>query len=96
VRRSLPAFRQARGSTPSWEGTVKSIVAFVGSGRKHGVTYRATRQFLDGLQSLGDVQTDIVFLSEQTIGLCRGCKACFSRGEAFCPLHARLHRPAEH
>ncbi len=66
---------------------MKSVIAFVGSGRKHGVTYRATRQFLDNLQSFGDVQSELVFLSEHHIGLCRGCKACFIRGEEFCPLH---------
>jgi len=66
---------------------MKSVVAFVGSGRKHGVTYRATRQFLDNLQSIGDVRSELVFLSEHHIGLCRGCKACFIRGEEFCPLH---------
>ena len=66
---------------------MKSVIAFVGSGRKHGVTYRATRQFLDDLQLFGDVQSELVFLSEYHIGLCRGCKACFIRGEEFCPLH---------
>ncbi len=66
---------------------MKSVIAFVGSGRKHGVTARATRQFLDNLQSFGDVQGELVFLSEHHVGLCRGCKACFIRGEEFCPLH---------
>jgi multimeric flavodoxin WrbA len=64
-----------------------SVTAFIGSARKHGVTYRATRQFLDDLESLGDVRSEVVFLSEHDIGLCRGCKACFIRGEQFCPLH---------
>jgi multimeric flavodoxin WrbA len=66
---------------------MKSVTAFVGSARKHGVTHRATRQFLDDLQALGDIQSELVFLSECDIGLCRGCKACFIRGEEFCPLH---------
>lgn len=66
---------------------MKSVTAFVGSARKHGVTYRATRQFLDNLQSFGDVRSEVVFLSEYAVGLCRGCKACFIRGEEFCPLH---------
>jgi multimeric flavodoxin WrbA len=66
---------------------MKSVTAFVGSARKHGVTHRATRRFLDDLESLGDVRSEIVFLSELDIGLCRGCKACFIRGEEFCPLH---------
>ncbi len=66
---------------------MKSVVAFLGSGRKHGVTYRATRQFLDNLEQLGNVRTDLVFLADHNVGLCRGCKACFIRGEQFCPLH---------
>lgn len=63
------------------------VTAFVGSARKYGVTYQATRQLLDDLQSFGDVTTELVFLGEYDIGLCRGCKACFTRGEAYCPLH---------
>jgi multimeric flavodoxin WrbA len=51
------------------------------------VTYRTTRQFLDCLQSFGEVRSEIVFLSEHDIRLCDGCKACFIRGEEFCPLH---------
>jgi multimeric flavodoxin WrbA len=66
---------------------MKTVTAFVGSARRNGVTYRATRQLLDDLESFGDVRTEIVFLSECDIGLCRGCKACFLRGEEFCPLH---------
>ena len=66
---------------------MNSVIAFVGSARRHGVTYRATRTFLDDLQSLGDCRTELVFLSDCHIGLCRGCKACFARGEADCPLH---------
>lgn len=66
---------------------MKSVTAFVGSARKNGVTYRATRRLLDDLESLGDVRGRVLFLSEYDLGLCRGCKACFLRGEQFCPLH---------
>jgi multimeric flavodoxin WrbA len=66
---------------------MRTVTAFVGSARKHGVTCRATRQFLDALQSHGDVQGELVFQSDYEVGLCRGCKACFIRGEEFCPLH---------
>lgn len=66
---------------------MKSVVAFVGSARKNGVTYRATRQLLDGLEASGDVRGELVFLSEYDLGLCRGCKACILRGHEFCPLH---------
>src|SRR5512138_2740608 len=65
---------------------MKSVTAFVGSPRKKGATYIATRQFLDSLQSFGDIQSEIVFLSECNVGVCRGCKNCFVRGEEHCPL----------
>ena len=66
---------------------MKTVTVFVGSGRKQrGLTYRAARQFLDNLESHGDVQGEIVFLSEHEFGLCRGCKVCFERGEERCPL----------
>src|SRR5512133_321871 len=65
---------------------MKTVTAFVGSPRKRGATYIATRQFLDSLQSFGDVQAEIVFVSEYNIRVCRGCKNCFERGEEHCPL----------
>jgi multimeric flavodoxin WrbA len=68
------------------DADMKTVTAFVGSARKNGVTYRATRQLLDDLHAFGDVQSEVVFLSECDLRLCRGCKACFIRGEEFCPL----------
>ena len=74
-------------TTPAANRPVKLVTAFIGSGRKkRGLTYRATRLFLDNLESRGDVRGEIVFLSEYELGLCRGCKVCFSRGEEHCPL----------
>ncbi len=64
---------------------MKRVTAFVGSARKK-FTYDAVRQFLDNLRSLGDIESEIVFLSDHRIGTCRGCKVCFVRGEEFCPL----------
>jgi len=64
---------------------MKKVTAFVGTAsKKH--TYKAVRHFLDNLQSLGDVESEIVVLSDYKIGTCRGCKVCFMRGEEFCPL----------
>jgi multimeric flavodoxin WrbA len=65
---------------------VKSVTAFVGSARKRGFTYAATRRLLDNLQSFGDVRGEVVFLSDCNLGVCRGCKACFVKGEEYCPL----------
>ena len=64
---------------------MKRVTAFVGSARKKH-TYDAVRQFLDHLQSLGDVECEIVGLSDYRLGTCMGCKVCFARGEESCPL----------
>ena len=65
---------------------MKTVTAFLGSARKRGLTYTAVRRFLDHLQAHGDVQGEIVFLSDYKLGVCRGCKSCFERGEERCPL----------
>jgi multimeric flavodoxin WrbA len=64
---------------------MKTVTAFVGSARKQH-TYNAVRQFLDSLQSLGNVEYEIVRLSDCVVETCRGCKLCFDRGEEFCPF----------
>jgi multimeric flavodoxin WrbA len=38
------------------------------------------------LESLGGVEGEVVVLSDCKLGACRGCKVCFMRGEALCPL----------
>lgn len=62
----------------------KKVTAFVGSARKKH-TYEAVREFLDGLESLGGVECEIVALCDYRIETCRGCKLCFEKGEEFCP-----------
>ncbi|MEW6516262.1 MAG: flavodoxin family protein [candidate division FCPU426 bacterium] len=64
---------------------MKKVTAFVGCARKKG-TYHSTRKFLDSLQALGGVETELVPLNEYNLGVCRGCKVCFLKGEEFCPL----------
>ncbi len=64
---------------------MKNVTAFLGSAsKKH--TFIAVRQFLDNLQTLGDVNCEIVVLSDHRLEICRGCKMCFEKGEEFCPL----------
>ncbi len=62
------------------------VLALVGSGHRGGATYTAVRKFLDALESFGDVNGEIAVLSDYDIGICRGCKACFSHGEERCPI----------
>ena len=64
---------------------MKKVTAFVGSAHKRH-TLGAVRQFLDDLQSLGDVESEIVTLSDYRLGACRGCRLCFERGEEACPM----------
>jgi len=64
---------------------MKKVTALVGSARKKH-THGAVRRFLDHLQALGDVDCEIVTLSDYRLESCRGCKQCFEKGEEFCPL----------
>jgi len=64
---------------------MKKVTAFVASARKKH-TYNAVVQFLGNLQSLGDIETEIVRLSDYQLQVCRGCKVCFEKGEEYCPL----------
>ncbi len=64
---------------------MKKITAFVASARKKN-TNTAVIQFMNNLQALGDVEFEIVNLSEYNLGTCRGCQLCFAKGEEFCPL----------
>jgi len=64
---------------------MKKVTAFVGTARKQH-TYYAVHRFLDNLKSLGNVEYEIVALTDHRVEACRGCKNCFRRGEEFCPL----------
>lgn len=64
---------------------MKKVAAFVGSARKRH-TYDAVCRFLDKLAVSGDVEGEIIMLSDYRIEACRGCKMCFEQGEAACPL----------
>jgi len=61
------------------------VTAFIGSGRKKH-TYNTSEKFLRNLQSFGDVDYEIVMLSDYKIGTCKGCKLCLDKGEELCPF----------
>lgn len=64
---------------------MRKITAFVGSARKKH-THNAVIQFLTNLQALGEIEYEIVALSDYQLGTCRGCKLCFDKGEEYCPM----------
>jgi multimeric flavodoxin WrbA len=61
------------------------VTAFAGSARKKH-TYDAVVQFLSNLQAMGEIESEIVRLSDYRLQTCRGCKVCFEQGEEHCPL----------
>lgn len=61
------------------------VTAFVGSARKKH-TYKVTEQFLHNLQSFGNVECEIVSLSDYHIEVCKGCMLCLNKGEELCSL----------
>ncbi len=61
------------------------VTAFIGSARKQH-TYKASEQFLQKLQSRGDIEYEIVMLSDYNLETCKGCLLCLDKGEEFCPL----------
>jgi multimeric flavodoxin WrbA len=70
---------------PEGYQAMKKVTAFVGSAHKQN-THKAVEQFLNNLQALGDVEYEIITLSNYKVGTCRGCRVCFEKGEEFCPL----------
>ncbi len=62
------------------------VTAFIGSMRKKH-TYHAAERFLQNLQALGNIDYEIVQLSDYHVETCTGCIVCFDKGEEFCPLH---------
>ena len=61
------------------------VTAFVGSARKKH-TYLAAQNFLEKLKLQGDVEYEIVVLSDCNLKICKGCKLCIDKGEELCPL----------
>jgi multimeric flavodoxin WrbA len=61
------------------------VTAFIGNAQKRH-TYDASEQFLKKLQLLGDIQYEIVQLSDYHLETCKGCRLCIDKGEELCPL----------
>lgn len=64
----------------------KSVAVLVGSPHKPGATQSAAEKFASQLEALGGVTTELVWLGDYNLAMCRGCKVCVTRGEDRCPL----------
>jgi len=67
------------------------ILALIGSYRKKGNTARSVQMVAANLEQLAAQQQapldfEVLYLGDMDIRPCRGCRACFDRGEDKCPL----------
>lgn len=74
-----------------------NILALIGSYRKQGNTARIVELIAARMQALAaqdatPLEFETLFLSDLDLLPCRGCRACFDRGEAACPLHDDVPR----
>lgn len=63
-----------------------NILAIVGSARSEGHTINACKSLFEKMKRLGEIEGEIISLSELNVKICRGCKLCFDRGDELCPL----------
>jgi multimeric flavodoxin WrbA len=73
------------------EGCTMHVLTLVGSFRKQGNTARIVRMIEARMRALSSPQGapfefETLFLGDLDIRACRGCRACFDRGEDACPL----------
>jgi multimeric flavodoxin WrbA len=67
------------------------ILAMIGSYRKNGNTSQVVGLVCEALQAEAaragaPLEIETLYLGHLDIGACRGCRACFDRGEDKCPL----------
>ena len=67
------------------------ILTCVGSYRKNGNTARVVGLIEEQLQKVAAhnneaLEIETVYLGHHDIGICRGCRVCFDKGEEQCPL----------
>jgi multimeric flavodoxin WrbA len=67
------------------------VLILVGSYRKYGNTAQVVGLIQESLIKIAGrteerLEVDTIFLGEQDIDACRGCRVCFDRGEDKCPL----------
>lgn len=69
-----------------------NILICIGSYRRNGNTAHIAAMIEEELARRAadagvPLAVEIIFLAHEQIGLCRGCRVCFDKGETLCPLH---------
>lgn len=61
------------------------ILAIIGSPRKKGNTFSIIEKIFSKLKSFNDVEVEYLFLSDVKLDFCKGCCACLTKGDDYCP-----------
>jgi multimeric flavodoxin WrbA len=64
---------------------MKKVTVFIGTSTKKA-TYQAALEFEKNLKQYIDIDFEYIFLKDYRLEFCQGCRACFHKGEEFCPL----------
>jgi len=56
------------------------ILAIIGSPRKKGNSYKATKEVEERMKQLGKVEFEYLFLKDADLKMCSGCFNCVSKG----------------
>ena len=68
------------------------VLVLNGSPKVKSDTFRLTDAFLKGLDGNGGHEIDIVHVREKNIAPCRGCFACWARGDGHCVIEDDQNR----
>jgi multimeric flavodoxin WrbA len=72
------------------------ILFLIGSYRRNGNTDQLTRLIKEHLKQEADnsqtpLEIETIYLGQENIGFCRGCRICYDRGGEFCPMKDDIH-----
>lgn len=61
------------------------VLILIASPRKNGNTFAMAEVISNKLKALAEVDVEYLFVSDLNIGLCKGCCACLTKGDDYCP-----------
>lgn len=72
------------------------ILILIGSQRRNGNTDQIIGLIKESLLAEAEkraapCEVETIYLGQQKIGFCRGCRLCYDRGEFYCPMDDDIH-----
>lgn len=62
------------------------ILIIIASPRKQGNTFEVAQIISNKLKEFENLETELLFLADANLALCKGCCACLTKGENYCPV----------